>query len=217
MAEPPRLDEQIGFWDGAATTRAFSHPVDLERLARRVPRTGRVLDLGCGTGRIASRLAAAGWQRVVGADRAPEMIRIGRERHPDLDLRSLAPGPLPFADASFDGVLLLAVLTCLPADDDLEACLAEVRRVLAPGGLLWVSDLLLQTDARNLARYADGRARYGTHGVFRLDEGVVVRHFPVERLRELLAGLAIEAEERFRVRTMNGHGADAIRLLAVRS
>ncbi|WP_423369196.1 class I SAM-dependent methyltransferase [Burkholderia sp. LMG 32019] len=95
----------------------------------------RILDLGCGTGTFARRLAAAGHD-VVAIDPAPAMIDYAR-RQPDADavrwlacdLRSLPPG------APFDAVVMTGhAFQCLLTDDEIDATLHDVRRVLADSG-----------------------------------------------------------------------------------
>jgi ubiquinone/menaquinone biosynthesis C-methylase UbiE len=71
---------------------------------------------------------------------------------------------------------LFAVLTYIPSDDDQRVLLAEVRRVLRPEGILYISDLLINTDLRNLERYERDADQFGVYGVFELPEGVIVRH-----------------------------------------
>jgi SAM-dependent methyltransferase len=105
---------------------------------------------------------------------------------------------------SFDLVLLFAVLTRVPADEDQRALIAEVRRLPAPGGLLYVSDLLRGSDPRR-------------QGVFTTSDGAVCRHHDAGYLRGLLDGFEIAAEKRIEVATMNGNRAAGMRLLAVRS
>ncbi|HHL4080545.1 class I SAM-dependent methyltransferase [Burkholderia sola] len=95
----------------------------------------RILDLGCGTGTFARRLAAAGHD-VVAIDPAPAMIDYAR-RQPGADavrwlacaLDGLPPG------APFDTVVMTGhAFQCLLSDDDIDATLRGVRRVLADGG-----------------------------------------------------------------------------------
>ncbi|MEX1363556.1 MAG: methyltransferase domain-containing protein [Nannocystaceae bacterium] len=106
------------------------------------PRPRRVLDLGCGPGISAFVLA----QRlgpeceVVGIDRSATMIERARRHHAreHAGLRSLRlmvadATALPFEDASFELVVGHSFLYLVP---DREAVLAQVRRVLAPGGSL---------------------------------------------------------------------------------
>jgi ubiquinone/menaquinone biosynthesis C-methylase UbiE len=96
-----------------------------------------VLDAGCGTGPLALDLHAAG-ATVSAFDQSAAMVDLARERLPDdVDLRvgDLAE-PLHYADASFDLVVASLVLHYL---EDWAAPLAELRRVLRPGGRLLVA------------------------------------------------------------------------------
>ena len=94
----------------------------------------RVLDVGCGTGSFAVRLAAAG-HTVTGLDPAPGMLAAARAR-PGAGAVRWVDGP---AEAAPDGPYDVAVMTghafqCLPGEDDIRGTLAAVRRRLAPGG-----------------------------------------------------------------------------------
>jgi tellurite methyltransferase len=91
---------------------------------------GRALDLACGAGRNAIWLTQRGWD-VVAVDGAAEAIRLVRERAAGIDARVIdleTDAPLPFADASFDLVLILYFLH--------RPLFAEAIRVLRPGGML---------------------------------------------------------------------------------
>ncbi|MDX1935267.1 MAG: class I SAM-dependent methyltransferase [Capsulimonadales bacterium] len=93
----------------------------------------RFLDVGCGTGGTLARLAPSG--EVVGLDMEPLALTYCRRR----GLRNLVQGSatsLPFRDAVFSGVLALDVLEHLPEDS---ACVREIARVLAPGGVVYVT------------------------------------------------------------------------------
>jgi len=105
------------------------------------------------------------------------------------------------------------VLTCIPDDEDQQALLGELYRVACPGGLLYVSDFWLQTDERNLARYARFAPQYGTYGVFEVSAGVAVRHHRPEWIDHLLAPWERIAQADLQVITMNGHPAHAFQWL----
>lgn len=211
MERLPRLHELIDEWNALAADSVFSHPLDLNGWAARLEPGLRVLDLGCGYGRATRTLVDSGFQ-AVGVDVAPAMVARGLEERPDLTLLAVEPGPLPFADASFDAACLLAVLTCLPSAEDREAVVAELRRVVRPGGWVLVSDLLVQADARNLERYQAGERRYGARWTFRLADGPVLRHFEERELLELFGAFELDLATPFEVRTMREHPARALRL-----
>jgi hypothetical protein len=85
--------------------------------------------------------------------------------------------------------------------------IGEVLRVLRPNGLLYISDLWLQTDERNLQRYSSGESRHGTYGVFDLPEGVTVRHHDPGWIAELTRDFETLALDQIEVVTMNGNPA----------
>lgn len=97
----------------------------------------RVLDAGCGSGPLAAALIEGGAD-VVGFDLSPEMLEIARQRlGAEVDLRVADLGePLPYPDDSFDDVIGSLVLHYL---EDWTAPLAELHRVLKPGGRLILS------------------------------------------------------------------------------
>jgi ubiquinone/menaquinone biosynthesis C-methylase UbiE len=96
----------------------------------------RVLDLGCGDGRLTARIAETG-ARVTGVDPSKVALERARKAHPELELVATAPdGSLPFADACFDVVVCVDVLQHVA---DTQRLMSEVRRVLAPSGWLAVT------------------------------------------------------------------------------
>jgi ubiquinone/menaquinone biosynthesis C-methylase UbiE len=210
-----RTDDAAAYWSRVARSKPFAHELDFARLGALLPRTARVLDLGCGWGRSMHAMRAAGWTDVVGADFAEGMLIRGAEESPDLRLVRADGRRLPFRDASFDGAVVLAVLTAVPRDDDQRAIASELRRVLRPGGVVAISDLLLNDDERNAARYRDFAARREPGlpwGVFALPEGVTLRHHSRDWLREVFGAFREESFEPFTATTMNGHTSNAFRL-----
>lgn len=114
--------------------------------ARHAPiaRGSRVLDVGCGTAELSLLLARMGAGEVVGVDLSEGMLARGRakvERSPHADRIHLQRGDamaLPFADASFDAAASAFVMRNVP---DLDRMLAEMVRVVRPGGAAVVMEL----------------------------------------------------------------------------
>lgn len=87
-----------------------------------------ILDLGCGDGQLTQRIAATG-AVVRGIDASPQMAASARSRGIAVDESSAES--LPYASATFDAVFSNAALHWM---QDQDAVLAQVRRVLKPGG-----------------------------------------------------------------------------------
>jgi ubiquinone/menaquinone biosynthesis C-methylase UbiE len=91
----------------------------------------RVLEIGPGTGGFAARVAAAlPGVRLTAIDQSPRFVELTRAR--GIDAREGDVQDLPFGDEAFDVVAALWMLYHVP---DVGRALAEIRRVLRPGGL----------------------------------------------------------------------------------
>jgi len=110
-------------------------------LASECPRAAhpRVLDVGCGTGALAGRLAARGYE-VTGIDPSQGMLDVLRREHPEVEAVRAPGDRVPFEDASFDVVLTVAALHHIAAADAVRATLAEMARLTRPGGRIVVWD-----------------------------------------------------------------------------
>jgi len=203
------LDSQLEYWNTAGTQKPFAHPVNLRRVRQWISDEGRILDFGCGYGRTLGELFNEGYDNLIGLDFSPAMIAAARTRFPEIQFEEVHSLTIPLPDASVDGVLLFSVLTCIPTDEGQRMLLKELRRVLNRGGLLYISDLWLQTDERNLSRYERDEQKYGIYGVFDLPEGVTVRHHDRQWIETLTSDFEMVAIEDVEVVTMNGNPAKA--------
>jgi SAM-dependent methyltransferase len=204
------LDCQLEYWNKIGPTKTFAHPVNLVRLRQYLRNDSRILDYGCGYGRTLGSLRREGFLNLLGVDPAPAMIALARERFPTMSFQQMPDPPHTNLDSgSADAVLLFTVLTCVPTDAGQKSMIREISRVLRPGGLLYISDLRLQTDARNVERYERDRHKYGTYGVFDLSEGVTARHHDARWIEILTRGYQKLAMDDFGVTTMNGNPATA--------
>jgi ubiquinone/menaquinone biosynthesis C-methylase UbiE len=207
------LSSQRQYWDRVASEKLFQHPLQLAWLDSHLAGC-HILDCGCGYGRLLAKLAQCGY-RAVGMDFSESMLRQCNIRHPELNLRLVQNDgkTLPFRDHSFDAVLLFTLLTCMPMESEQRSLFAEVQRVLRPSGLVYVSDLLLNTDSRNVDRYKQFSEQFGAYGVFQLPEGLVVRHHTEEWIQFLTEAFDCLDYEPFTVTTMNRHTSAAFQYL----
>jgi SAM-dependent methyltransferase len=102
----------------------------LPLVARHLRGARRVLDIGCGEGQVARRVATLG-AGVVGLDPTLSQVRVARDRGGGPTFVRARAEALPCADDAFDAVLLCLALEHV---EELEVAIREVARVLEPGG-----------------------------------------------------------------------------------
>ena len=100
---------------------------------------GQGLDVGCGTGVLAARLAGAGFE-MSGIDPSDGMLDILRANSPEIQAVQASGTDLPFPDDSFDLVYCVAVMHHVADADDVRQTLAEMVRVARPSGRILVWD-----------------------------------------------------------------------------
>lgn len=103
------------------------------------PPPGRVLDVGCGTGTLAARLAGVGYE-VVGLDPSQGMLDVMRERLPQIDAVQGSATEMPFGDGEFDLSLSVATMHHIADAGAVRLALGEMVRVVKPGGHILVWD-----------------------------------------------------------------------------
>lgn len=128
-ATETRLDTRRSVWHDSADGR---NPAERAAEAVREAGPSRVLEVGCGGGQFAARLVAENPDTlVVAVDRSPRFVELTAARGVVAQVADVQA--LPFDDGAFDVVAAMWMLYHVP---DLDVGLAEVRRVLRPGGLL---------------------------------------------------------------------------------
>jgi len=139
-------------YDAPAVQRLTYLPVqDTVASALRADPPPRILDAGCGTGRLALRLSQElPRSRVTGCDLSLGMLRHGQAqaRRRAVALVECDAQRLPFADACFDAVVSTDAFHLLP---DPEAALAGFHRVLAAGGRLLIAVVTPSSEALSRA------------------------------------------------------------------
>jgi len=96
----------------------------------------RVLDVGCGNGRFCKYLEKG---KYTGVDFSEKMIEEAKKRFPKKDFRVANALSLPFQGETFDKVYAIAVIHQIPSEEYRKQFLAEMERVLKPGGQLFLT------------------------------------------------------------------------------
>lgn len=157
------------------------------RLLEGVPRHGRLLDVGCGSQPLFLR--RCGFRECYGLDQVvpPDGVTMPNGRL----LRHEVGGdlPLPFPDAHFDAVTMLAVFEHIPVPA-LEPLLTDVRRVLRVGGVLvittpaaWTDPILRALAALRLVSREEVEEHQGAYGHDQIRDYLVAAGFRSSDLR----------------------------------
>ncbi len=148
-------DEDLVDWD-------YRAPADAARLlSATVPRDGRILDAGCGTGLTGAALKAAGFSGPIdGIDISQTSLQQaeGHGVYRKLQQADMQQLPLDIPDDAYDGLFCIGVLTYVP---DTEAVLRDFARVVQKGGTVLISQRNDLFEERNYASVIEALAKAG--------------------------------------------------------
>lgn len=194
-------ETHAGWWQDGFTAGADPEYEEqiLPLVAEHLAGARSVLDVGCGEGQVARLAVAGGADRVVGVDPTWTQVTVARDRAGGPSYARSGAGKLPFRDGSFD-----AAVACLVFEHirDVDDAIAEVARVLEPGGrfLFLLNHPLLQTPNSGWIddQWLDPPEQYWRIGPYlvedetieEVEKGVFIPfiHRPLSRYLNALAG-----------------------------
>lgn len=167
----------IKAWENEYTRTAWRGPYSIEPMKEQLRAGARVLDVGCGNGKMLAPLARAGFE-ATGIDICRSaLIALADHRLVQGDARNL-----PFIDNTFDGAVCYDVLQHL-LEGERNAAVLEIKRVLVPGGLFF-----LQVFGKKDMRYGGTLVEPDT---FRRHSGIIYHYFSEEEVKSMLSGFTL--------------------------
>jgi ubiquinone/menaquinone biosynthesis C-methylase UbiE len=200
-----KFANQIEYWNTVSKEKEFTTSIDVKLISDHIKTDSLIVDYGCGYGRILDELYSHGFKNSIGFDFASDMIERGKTEFPYLNLKTSRNNRIDCDSNSVDLVILFAVLTCIIDNEMQKELMNEIKRVLKPGGLIYINDFLVNSDERNVDRYNKFANKYGTYGVFELTEGAILRHHEENWISELTKDFFKETYKKVKFKTMNGN------------
>jgi SAM-dependent methyltransferase len=152
-----------------------------------LPRSSRILELGCGDGKTVSMLVQKGYH-VTAVDFSRQAALLCRNACPHPDRVGIAIADVrqvPFRNESFDGIIASHITGHLDgAGRRQHAC--EVNRLLAPGGVMYFRDF-------SVGDFRFGKGEETEEGTFLKKNGITTHYFTDDEVRTLFAGLSVQS------------------------
>lgn len=166
----------------AEHTSAISEDV-LDELTL-LPASARILEVGCGYGRLLARLKELGFHSLLGVDGVYEMAK--RAQGEGFEVAVGLGEALPFPDGTFDCVVCVGTLNSLPQKSARSAAVSEMVRVLQRGGYILIADFLITHSTHRTWRYCRQFLQTGRWGNFVSRDGIECHHFHSNEIQQLV-------------------------------
>ena len=156
MTKKTTFDEHANDYDAWFEKHCYLYLAELEAVRNLIPANGRGMEIGVGTGRFAAPLGIP-----IGLEPSPGMAELARQRGVEV-VEGLAEN-LPFADVSFDFVLMVTVVCFLK---DIPLALREAYRILKPHGTLVIGFIDRESELGRRYSQKKDRSRFYRDATF---------------------------------------------------
>lgn len=189
-------------WAEISDTVEFSAPLDLSILKDQLSPGARILDLGCGYGRISNQLHELGFS-VSGYDLSSKLIARGKSKFPYLELMAGDARNISEPSHSFDAVVVSALFTTVPSPRHRSEIVFEIQRLLKSGGFVCGVDFLHQESVA-----------YSAGGEFHSTAGIKMKHFREAELEALFFGFTDWESQAVQAASLSGKPAQVLQYSA---
>lgn len=145
----------------AENTAKSGSPSDITKFMGYLPPAPKILDVGCSAGRDCESFRDLG-ASIVGVDLSAGLINVAREKHPEIEFIHADARRLPLPDAGFDGVWAHGLIHEMDRSG-MVAAIQEMKRVLKPGGILYIRTKMGEGVERSKDTMSSGEEREVTY------------------------------------------------------
>lgn len=109
------LGKQTEYWEKVAIEKTFSHPIQFDNLSNLINKDAKILDYGCGYGRVCHEFRSEFYNNLLSIDISQKIIDRGLTLNPAMNLQHFNGDNIPVENESIDLCTLMAVLTRITA------------------------------------------------------------------------------------------------------
>lgn len=189
--QPYHNNDLVKFWNRVAHNTCSTTVFDDNIFEKFVTDTkAKILDFGCGYGRILNELYKHGYTNSLGIDISRSMLKRGKRNYPYLNFELIGNIPLNFKSATFDVIILCGVLGSIITDEEQLSLIRETYRLLKNDGIIYISDFLITNSNINIVRYDQFalRNQHLPYGIFKInDDTPPFRHHNLQWIKRLVS------------------------------
>lgn len=187
------------FWEQEGATKTFTHEIDKSWI-NPVNKTGKVLDFGCGYGRVTQHLFQLGFEDIIGYDTSISMLKRAHIENPGPNYISTIK---ELDETEFDLIICFALFTSCPLDAEQTELLQCINSYSKKGTLIYLSDYLIDDNPHYLKRYSEQQC--GIYGCFGSEEAAIFRHHSSDHFDRLFSGWKKCETRKVEGKTLNGN------------
>lgn len=202
------LTNNVRRWEEIAKNRSIaSYPLDHIPFENYLNPSDLILDYGCGKGRVIEYLEAKHFSHVTGCEPSLYLYENAHDKFDNL-VWLKSPRELPFEEASFNAVLLIAVLSSVVPEEEREFLIKRLHRILKKDGKIILADFGTSDDPIYRERYAQATIEPYT---FLTQDDIYVHHFHLIEFKKLFDGLfELEFETQVQAKSIHGRALPAL-------
>ena len=198
---PP--DNHAKTWNDV-TDLVSTTPFNISDFETYCSKNSKIIDIGCGYGRICKELELNGYKNIVGIDSSSAQLNRASKNLKYTKLVLSNALNIPIEDGFFDVGISFGVINCLINKDDFKIYAYELNRLLQPNSYLFVNEFTRNDSPYFDDKYHSGIPKYKLNRVFTSNSGLVYRHYSIaEILTELDPYFDLVKSERHKFKSLN--------------